>query len=206
MAGDPGRHEQVLAERGARKGLGAYYTPPDVVDGLLRLVLDPLLAERSDQGVDAVAALRVLDPACGTGNFLVAAAKRIAATLVGLGVDPVEAAGQGVRCVRGIEIDAAAVRHCRGNLKAIHPDGGGRTIVRGDALLDDGLVPGGAVDLVVGNPPFLNQLAASTSRSREDAERLRARFGPAVGPTRIRRACSCCSRSSWSVRSAASSR
>ncbi len=182
MGGDPGGHERELAERGVRKGLGAYYTPPDVVDGLLRMTLDPLLVERSRQGVDAVAALRVLDPACGTGNFLVAVVERIAATLRDLGLEPAEATGQAVRCVRGIEIDAATARRCRANLKAMHPDGGARSVVRADALLDDGLVPTDTFDLVVGNPPFLSQLAASTSRSREDAERLRSRFGSAVGP------------------------
>lgn len=182
MGGDAGGHEQALAERGVRKGLGAYYTPPDVVDGLLRMVLDPLLDERAEQGVGAVASLRVLDPACGTGNFLVAAVERITATLVELGLDRVEAAGRAVRCVRGIEIDAATARICRANLKAIHPAGGGRSIVRGDALLDENLVPAGTFDVVVGNPPFLSQLAASTSRSRDDAGRLRTRFGPAVGP------------------------
>lgn len=175
-------HERALADRGVRKGLGAYYTPPDVVDGVLALVLDPLLAARASGGVGAVAAVRVLDPACGSGNFLVAAARRIAAVLVGLGVDPVEAAARAVRCVRGIEIDPATARVCRANLKVLHPDGGGRSIVRGDALLDEGLVPTGGFDLVVGNPPFLSQLATSTARSRDDADVLRAQFGPAVGP------------------------
>ena len=37
-------HEARLEDLGQRKALGAYYTPPDVVDGLLRLSLDPLLA------------------------------------------------------------------------------------------------------------------------------------------------------------------
>ena len=175
-------HEQALADRGVRKGLGAYYTPPDVVDGLLALTLDPLLAERREEGVAAVAALRVLDPACGTGNFLVAVAARIADALVGLGLDPADAAGRSLRCVRGIEIDPATARVCRAGLRSIHPSGGGRTIVRGDALLDDGLVPDSGFDLVVGNPPFLSQLASSTARSREDADALRTRFGDAVGP------------------------
>jgi SAM-dependent methyltransferase len=175
-------HEQRLAAQGVRKGLGAYYTPPDVVGGLLDLALAPILAARSRGGVEAVAATRVLDPACGTGNVLVAAVERIAGALRELGLDPVDADRRAVRCVRGIELDGGTARVCRANLRAIHADGGGRSIVRGDALLDPGLVPAGAFDLVIGNPPFLSQLSSSTVRSREDADRLRARFGSAVGP------------------------
>lgn len=182
MAAVGADHEQRLAARGVRKGLGAYYTPSDVVDGLLDLVLDPILAERAGRGIEAVAATRVLDPSCGTGNFLVAVARRIAGVLRGLGLDPEVADGRAVRCVRGIEIDAGTARACRENLRAIHPSGGGRSIVLGDALADDGLVPDDAFDLVVGNPPFLSQLASSTARTRADAERLRARFGSVVGP------------------------
>ena len=176
-----GGHEQALAARGVRKGLGAYYTPPDVVAGLLDLVLDPILAARAGHGVEAVAGVRVLDPACGTGNFLVAAAERIARALVALGVADDEARRLAVRAVRGVEIDDGTARLCRAALRAVHPDGGGRTVVRADALLGDA-VPRGSFDLVIGNPPFLSQLAASTARSRGDAERLRSRFGPAVGP------------------------
>lgn len=182
MSRDPDGHEQRLAARGVRKGLGAYYTPPDVVAGLLDLVLDPILAGRAVVGPDAVAAVRVLDPACGTGNFLVAAAQRIAAVLVGLGVDEQRAAGLAVRCVRGIEIDDGTARACRAALREVHPGGGGRSITCGDALLGPRPVPSGAFDLVVGNPPFLSQLSSATARTRADADALRDRFGPAVGP------------------------
>lgn len=182
MPARPHGHEQALADRGVRKGLGAYYTPPDVVAGLLDLVLEPLLAVRAAAGTEAVAAIRVLDPACGTGNVLVAVVERVARTLVALGLDPEGAARAAVRCVRGVEIDPATARVCRANLRSLHPDGGGRRIIRGDALLDDGLVPAGAFDLVVGNPPFLSQLSSSTARSRTEAGLLRARFGSAVGP------------------------
>ena len=173
-----GGHEQALAARGVRKELGAYYTPPDVVDGLLDLVLDPILAERSSGGADAVSAVRVVDPACGTGNFLVAVAARVGAALERLGLEPGEARRRAVRCVRGVELDAATARLCRDALKAVHVSGGGRSVVRGDALLDD-LLPAGRFDLVVGNPPFLSQLASSTARTRGDAEALRDRFGSA---------------------------
>lgn len=66
-----------------RKTSGAYYTPTSLIDCLLDSALDPLLddAEKADDPETALLALTVCDPACGSGHFLVAAAKRIAARL-----------------------------------------------------------------------------------------------------------------------------
>jgi hypothetical protein len=66
-----------------RKTSGAYYTPTSLIDCLLGTALDPLLdeAERSDDPEAALLAQTVCDPACGSGHFLVAAARRIAARL-----------------------------------------------------------------------------------------------------------------------------
>jgi hypothetical protein len=66
-----------------RKTSGAYYTPTSLIECLLDSALDPLLdaAERAAEPEAALLALTVCDPACGSGHFLVAAAKRIAARL-----------------------------------------------------------------------------------------------------------------------------
>lgn len=66
-----------------RKTSGAYYTPTSLIDCLLDSALDPLLdeAERAADPESALLALTVCDPACGSGHFLVAAARRIAARL-----------------------------------------------------------------------------------------------------------------------------
>ena len=61
--------EAELDLTGERKGLGAYYTPPDVVDGLLRLTLGPILTELELAGSESVARVRVLDPTCGSGQL-----------------------------------------------------------------------------------------------------------------------------------------
>ncbi|MFN8017001.1 MAG: N-6 DNA methylase [Acidimicrobiales bacterium] len=77
-ASDAGaRHEQALAAAGRRKAQGAYYTPPAVVAEVLDLALAPVLARASADGLDALLGLRVVDPACGSGNFLAAAAMRL---------------------------------------------------------------------------------------------------------------------------------
>src|SRR4051812_16488368 len=53
-----------------RKAQGVYYTPPVLVDHILRHTLGPLLAGRTPA---QIAGLRLIDPACGSGVFLLAA-------------------------------------------------------------------------------------------------------------------------------------
>ncbi len=64
-----------------RKTTGSYYTPDSLVQVLLDTALDPVLdraeAEAADP-VEALLVLTVIDPACGSGHFLLAAARRIA--------------------------------------------------------------------------------------------------------------------------------
>lgn len=54
----------------ARKGSGSFYTPLPLVRDLVRHALEPVAKGRS---VAEIEALRVLDPACGSGHFLVEA-------------------------------------------------------------------------------------------------------------------------------------
>lgn len=66
-----------------RKESGSYYTPSSLVECLLDSALDPLLDAACSRGsaeekVAALLDLTVCDPACGSGHFLVAAARRIA--------------------------------------------------------------------------------------------------------------------------------
>ena len=66
-----------------RKVSGSYYTPTSLVECLLDSALDPLLDEACAHGtveerVSALLDITVCDPACGSGHFLVAAARRIA--------------------------------------------------------------------------------------------------------------------------------
>ena len=64
-----------------RKTTGSYYTPDSLVQLLLDSALDPVLdrVEREpDAPADALLGVTVIDPACGSGHFLLAAARRIA--------------------------------------------------------------------------------------------------------------------------------
>ena len=64
-----------------RKTSGSYYTPDSLVQALLDSALDPVLDRIESEAEDAATALlgvTVIDPACGSGHFLLAAARRIA--------------------------------------------------------------------------------------------------------------------------------
>jgi len=68
----------------ARKLTGSYYTPDSLVQELIRNALEPVIAERlrsATDGAKAILSIRVLDPACGSGHFLLAAARRLAESL-----------------------------------------------------------------------------------------------------------------------------
>jgi hypothetical protein len=71
-----------------RKTSGSYYTPDSLVQELIRSALDPVIEDRVAQNpaqpVEALLALRVVDPACGSGHFLLAAARRLAERVAAL--------------------------------------------------------------------------------------------------------------------------
>ncbi|MEY3141633.1 MAG: hypothetical protein RLY21_126 [Planctomycetota bacterium] len=154
-----------------RKEQGSHYTPPALVGWIL---------DRAMTGGTVPA--RVLDPACGAGNFLVAFAERGIAR--GIPVEEMLA-----QRVFGIDIDATAVKLCRALLIALLPASTPtaararveaalrRHVVVGDALERSIAEITGldAFDLVVGNPPFLNQLEVATTASRARAARIRER-------------------------------
>jgi hypothetical protein len=70
-----------------RKTSGSYYTPEELVRLLILSALLPVIRDRLSQASSpeekaaALLAIRVLDPACGSGHFLLAAARRLALEL-----------------------------------------------------------------------------------------------------------------------------
>ena len=66
----------VAAPRFRRKATGTFYTPRSLTEYLVRRTLAPLVRDASSE---AILGLRVLDPAMGSGAFLVAACRYLAA-------------------------------------------------------------------------------------------------------------------------------
>lgn len=182
----------VLFERGLeparRSRLGAHYSDRGAIARVLDpVVLAPLrreLAAMQAAGTEAelreflarLRAVRVLDPSCGAGNFLVAALQALrdlecaaiewGARLLGVRAAP----GVGVQAVLGLEINPQAAALARltvwiAELQWSHAHGlvsdVGPAMVTGIACRDALVEPGPArarwpdAEFIVGNPPFL---------------------------------------------------
>ena len=117
-----------------RKTTGSYYTPTGLINCLLDSALDPVLDEACSKADPEVAILnlKVCDPACGSGHFLIAAAHRIARRLAAIRTGeeepPPEARRRALRdvighCIYGVDINPMSVELCKVNLwmEAIEP-------------------------------------------------------------------------------------
>jgi len=120
-----------------RKETGSYYTPTSLVDCLLDSALDPLLDEACakpthEERIAALFDITICDPACGSGHFLVAAARRIAKRVAAAETDesePPEAEVRAAlrrvvgRCIYGVDVNPMAAELARVSLwlEALEP-------------------------------------------------------------------------------------
>ena len=95
----PAGQVYLVTDKGERKATGSYYTPDYIVQYIVEQTVGPVLAERTapfrksdgkitdEAGLaQAILGINCLDPAMGSGHFLVAAAEYIARYVVGLGL------------------------------------------------------------------------------------------------------------------------
>jgi hypothetical protein len=103
-----------------RKKSGSYYTPSDLIALVVEEALDPLVGEarRAADPEQALLSMTVVDPACGSGHFVVAAARRIASAVATVRTGESEpspadlrAATAAVieRCVYGVDLNDLAI-------------------------------------------------------------------------------------------------
>ncbi len=117
-----------------RKTTGSYYTPTSLIECLLDSALDPVLDEaaKKPDPEKAILDLKVCDPACGSGHFLIAAAHRMANRLAKVRTGDEEPSPEAVRkalrdivgrCLYGVDINPMAVELCKVNLwlEALEP-------------------------------------------------------------------------------------
>lgn len=117
-----------------RKTSGAYYTPSSLVSSLLDSALDPVIDEACSKPdpAKAILDLKIVDPACGGGSFLIAAAHRLGKRLAAIysgdeepSPDAYRAALRKVigRCIYGVDINPMSVELCKVSLwmEALEP-------------------------------------------------------------------------------------
>ncbi|MFD7569259.1 Eco57I restriction-modification methylase domain-containing protein [Streptomyces sp. NPDC059810] len=126
--------ELVEVAGNSRKTTGSYYTPSSLIECLLDTTLDPVIDDAVKRGeqrataagrpdpagdiVDELLSLTVCDPACGSGHFLVASARRIAKRVASVrehNPEPTDGAMRHAlrevtaRCIYGVDLNLMAV-------------------------------------------------------------------------------------------------
>jgi hypothetical protein len=119
--------EQKAQNRGSQRKLtGSYYTPPELVGELIKSALIPVidrtLRENKPRPRQALLELNIIDPACGSGHFLLAAARYIATEIARLDAGP-DAPSETLRqhalrevvqhCIYGVDRNPLAVELCK---------------------------------------------------------------------------------------------
>ena len=160
-----------------RKTTGSYYTPDSLVRELIQSALVPVIKDRLAQNPEnprqALLDINVCDPACGSGHFLLSAARCLAGELARIDAGTSQPSNEDFchalrevvsLCIYGVDINPLAVELCRTALwlEAIEP---GRPLSFLDAriqvgnslvgllhpqLMEKG-IPAGAFKAVVGD-------------------------------------------------------
>ncbi len=130
-----------------RKTTGSYYTPSSLVNCLLDSALEPVIdnalksvsssvipAQAGTQSIkeQAILSLKICDPACGSGHFLISAAHRLAKRLASIRAGEDEPAPSVIQhalrdvighCIYGVDLNLMAVELCKISLwmEALEP-------------------------------------------------------------------------------------
>lgn len=119
----------LVAQEGERRSTGSHYTPPEIVKEMIEHTLMPVVRERlakagPDRAAQAAALLnlRICDPACGSGHFLLEAARRLGRELARIKTGEEEPTPQAFRqavrkvirhCIYGVDKNPLAVELCK---------------------------------------------------------------------------------------------
>ena len=207
--------EEQKAGGNERKKTGSYYTPTSLIDCLLDSSLNPVLddatkraeitataagTDTSEAIAEALLSVTVCDPACGSGHFLVAAARRIAKRVASVREQNPEPSAEALRhalrdvvarCVYGVDLNPMAVELAKVSLwmEAVEPGKPlsfldahikqGNALIGATPKLIDGGIPAGAFKPIEGDDPkFAKSLerANSGDQSLTAGQRRVARF------------------------------
>jgi type I restriction-modification system DNA methylase subunit len=169
------RKATVIESYAQRKKMGIYYTPTQITNLMVKSTIGEIL-----NGSEEHASLRVLDPACGSGSFLLSALDLLLAREGLTSFD--EKIALLKRSIYGVDLDPKAVEIAQFNLllrilerRKILPvmDDNVRL---GNSLIEErkvdpnpliwkevfrNVLAEGGFDVVVGNPPYVNAIELS---------------------------------------------
>ena len=184
-----GRTVALLNDKGERKATGSYYTPDYIVKYIVEQAVGPMLREAVSgktgdaATVEAVLGVNVLDPAMGSGHFLVEATEYIAGFLVEEAITPGPDAGGeeadllywkrrvAQSCIYGVDLNPLAVELAKLSLWLT-------TVAKGRPLsfLDHHLRTGNALvgarlsDLQLGGRPKTKKTAGAAARREAEGQ------------------------------------
>ena len=146
----------VLVESPRRHELGAYFTPEPVVDAIVSRTLDPVMSRLSaaareqgltgEEALDVLLGARVLDPAMGSGHFLVGAVEFVTQSIA---TDPSYGGDLSLgelrrlvaeRCLYGVDLNPLAVELARLSLWLVTAREGEPLTFLGNLRVGDSLV------------------------------------------------------------------
>lgn len=194
----------ALGLSGERKTTGSYYTNPGLIRELIRSALEPAIDAALARGATReerrrhLLTLKVCDPACGSGHFLLAAARRIGRALAEVEAEGDEPSPDKERaavreaighCVYGVDLNRLAVALCRVALWLEGQNAGkplqfldhhlrhGNSLLGATAAAMAEGIPDAAFDPVTGD----DKTYAATIRKRNRAERTGQRTLDEIG-------------------------
>ncbi len=154
-----------------RKEQGIYYTPPFVVDYIVKNALKPVLD--NCHSLADLKKIKVLDPACGSGSFLIKALEAIAEKYREFGSSNEHIKREILlENIFGVDLDKQAIEIARLNLlinsldeKALLPRLD-NNIKNGNSLISEKfnwqeefpeIFAQGGFDVIIGNPPYIKE-------------------------------------------------
>ena len=111
-----------------RKSTGSYYPPPELIAQLIKTALEPVISEKLanittiPEKEAALLSITICDPSCGSGHFLLAAARRLGKELARVrttehqpGLEHIRPATRDViqNCIYGVDLNPLAVDLCK---------------------------------------------------------------------------------------------
>ncbi|WP_425618795.1 class I SAM-dependent DNA methyltransferase [Anatilimnocola sp. NA78] len=161
-------HEPALS-RADRRARGVFYTPVEVAEWITQAAYGPLVRVWNGESSPP----RMIDPACGGGVFLAAAARLLRERCAQLGWSEAQTRKACRGAIFGTDIDPAAVQTAAQQL----PELGGN-LRCADSLADSSRAQ---FEVVLGNPPYVSIRELARTHSAAQVHSLRDRYETATG-------------------------